>query len=520
MRRPTPGSVPWLMRHELRLILRTSAQFSWRLAAALGIVLVGLVAYGGAPLAAAAADRHLMASPAAALAADLTLAVLFSLMLSQALSMTVQAFYERGDLDLLLSSPVSPRRVLFVRCASIAFSTVAVYLFIVTLLLAAVVVRGQWRMLATYPLLLSMGLAATGVGLLFALGLFATLGPRRTRTFGQLLAAFTGAFIVLAFQIPQFLPHHQAIIAQWLAEVLRRGWFAQSSPLAWPLRAAFGAPGPLLGLAGLSIAFFVGAVQVAGRRFGALASAAAGAQTRRVRSRPPRPFRTGLRSVLIHKELRLIARDPLLLSRVLLPVLYLIPAMLVSFSRGPFASMAAAIGASLLTLIAGQVAGNLAWITISAEDAPDLLRCAPVTRSLTRRAKLTAAVIPLGVLAIPIGVLAQLHPWAAVAAALGVAASALSNACIQLWYEKPMPRSAFRRRPNGAVLPTLGGLLVALGWAAAAAMASVGTRNMVAIAAAVALIPGMLLLLLWLGRNRDERPAYSRQLIDPPLAPP
>lgn len=519
MMRPTPGSVPWLMRHELRLILRTSAQFSWRLAAALGIVLVGLVAYGGAPLAAAAADRHLLGNPAAALAVDLVLAILFSLMLSQALSMTVQAFYERGDLDLLLSSPVPPRRVLFVRCAGIALSAVALYLFIATLLLAAVVVRGEWRMLAVFPLLLSMGLAATGVGLLFALALFATLGPRRTRTVGQLLAAFTGGFIVLAFQIPQFLPRHQALIAQWLAEVLRRGWFTQSSPLAWPLRAAFGAPGPLLALAGLSIAVFVGGVQVGGMRFGALASAAAGAHAARVRSRRARPFRTALRSVLVRKELRLIARDPLLLSRVLLPVLYLIPAMLVSFSRGPFAGTAAAIGAALLTLIAGQVAGNLAWITISAEDAPDLLRCAPVTRSLARRAKLTAAVIPLGVLAIPIGVLAKLHPWAAVAAALGVTASALSNACIQLWYEKPMPRSAFRRRP-GAVLPTLGGLLVALGWAAAVAMASVGTRNMVVIAVAVALIPEMLLLLLWLGRNREEQPAYSRQLIDPPLSPP
>jgi ABC-2 type transport system permease protein len=518
--RLAPGSVPWLMRHELRLVLRTSAQFSWRAAGVLGAVLVGLAALGGAPLAAMVADRSLLSTPGAALAIDLTLAVLFSLMLSQTLSMTVQAFYERGDLDLLLSSPVPARRLLFVRCAGIALGAIGLYLFIATPLVAAVVVRGRWQLLALYPLLLSMGFAAAGVGLLLALVLFTTLGPRRTRTVGQVLAAFTGAAIVLGFQLPQLLPHGHALLAEWLSGALRRGWFAQGSALAWPLRAGLGAPGPLLGLALLAGALFIGAVEIAGTRFTALAAAAAGTHTRRARNRRPRPFRTGPQSVLIRKELRLIVRDPLLLSRLLLPVLYLIPAVLVSFSRGPFADVAASIGAALLTLIAGQIAGNLAWITISAEDAPDLLRCAPVTPALARRAKLLAAVIPLLPLAIPIGVLAWVHPGAAVAATVGVIASAFANAYIQLWYEKPMPRRAFRRRPPGAVLPSLGGLLVSLGWAVAAAIASRGTGSAFAIAIGVALLPALLQLLLWLGRNREQRAAYRRQLIDPPPTPP
>jgi ABC-2 type transport system permease protein len=510
---PSPGSVPWLMRHELRLVSRTTAKVTWRLIVILVVVLGGLAALGGAPLAAALAHRHLAASPAAVVAVDLMLAALLSLMLSQALSMTVQAFYQRGDLDLLLSSPVPVRRVLLVRCAGIAFSSVALYLVIVTPLLAAVVGRGHWRLLAIYPLLLSLGLAAAGAGLFLALASFATLGPRRTRTLGQVLAAFVGAFIVLAAQVPQFLPHHRAILYQWFSGAIRRGWFAQSSPLAWPLRAAFGSPGPLLALAAVSGLLFLGAVEIGGMRFAALASETAGAHTRRARSRRTRPFHTGLRAVLIRKELRLLARDPLLLSRVLLPVLYLIPAMLISFradrSAGPMTSM----GVVLLTLLAGQIAGNLAWITISGEDAPDLLRCAPVTPSFARRSKLTAAVIPLALLAIPIGLLARQHLAASIAAALGIAASALSNACIQLWYEKPMPRSAFRRRPPGAVLPSLAGVLVAVGWGVAAAIASAGTLIGFGIALAVALVPGVLLVLLWLGRNREARSLYSRPLI-------
>lgn len=512
MMRLSPGSVPWLMRHELRLISRTTAKVTWRLIVILIVVLGGLAAFGGAPIAAALAQGHLTASPAAAVAFDLMLAALLSLMLSQALSMTVQAFYQRGDLDLLLSSPVPVRRVLLMRCAGIAVSSVALYLVIVTPLLAAVVLRGQWPLLAIYPLLLSLGLTAAGIGLMLALASFATLGPRRTRTLGQVLAAFVGAVIVLAAQVPQFLPHHHAILAQWLAESVRRGWFAPSSPLAWPLRAALGAPGPLLGLVSVAGAMFLGAVEIGGVRFAALASATAGAHTRSSRSRRARPFHTGLRSVLIRKELRLLARDPLLLSRVLLPVLYLIPALLISFRGGPAAGLVTPMGVALLTLLAGQIAGNLAWIAISGEDAPDLLRCAPVMPSLARRSKLAAAIIPLGVLAIPVALLARLHFWAAVAAALSVTASAISNACIQLWYEKPMPRSAFRRRPPEAVLPALGGLLVAIGWGVAAAIASAGTLKTLGIALGVALVPPVLLLLLWLGRSREAQPVYSRRL--------
>lgn len=513
MIRLAPGSIPWLMRHELRLMVRASAQVTSRVIVVLGIIVVGLAVFAGAPLAAVVAHEHPAASPAAALVLDLILTVLFCLMLSQTLSMIVQAFYQRGDLDLLLSSPVSARRVLFVRAGGIALAAVALYLVIVTPFLAPVVVRGQWALLALYPVLLSMGLAATGVGLLLALLSFATLGPRRTRTLGQVLAAFVGAFIVLAAQVPQYLPRHHEILGQWFSAALHGGWFARSSPLTWPLRGAFGAPGPLVAVVGVSGALFLAAVEIAGTRFAALVSAAAGAHTRRGRSRGARPFHTGLRSVLIRKELRLLAREPLLLSRVLLPVLYLIPAMLVSFRRGPLAGMATSLGAALLTVLAGQIAGNLAWIAISAEDAPDLLRCAPVMPSLARRAKLTAAVIPLTVLVFPLGALAWLHVWAAIAATLGVVASALSSAVIQLWYEKPMPRSAFRRRPPGAVLPTLGGVLVAIGWGIAAAIASRGTPITLGIAMVVALVPGMLLLLLWFGRNREARPIYSRQLM-------
>ena len=103
------------------------------------------------------------------------------------------------------------------------------------------------------------------------------------------------------------------------------------------------------------------------------------------------------------------------------------------------------------------------------------------------------------------GVLQQLG------ATFGATVSALSNALIQLWYVKPMPRSAFRRRGQGALLANLGGLFVTFGWAAVATLADYGTLHGTEAALALAAVPLGLLALLRFGRLRPERPPYVRR---------
>ncbi|HEY3636092.1 MAG TPA: hypothetical protein VGK95_13665, partial [Caldimonas sp.] len=49
-----------------------------------------------------------------------TLWFLFTLMLSQAITRSVGVFFERGDLDLLLASPIAPRNVFLVRGVGVA----------------------------------------------------------------------------------------------------------------------------------------------------------------------------------------------------------------------------------------------------------------------------------------------------------------------------------------------------------------------------------------------------------------
>lgn len=518
MRRLTPGSILWLMRHELGLSLR-ALRLNGRLIAILVTVLVVVCALGGGPLALVLAHRHLAITVGLSIGVDVGSAILLSLMLSQALSLSVQAFYERGDLDLLLSSPLPPRRVLFVRCLVICLSASGLYFVLGTPFLVPVALWGHWRVLGAYGLLAALGLIATGAALLLTTALLSTLGPRRTRTVGQVLAALVGASVFLLSQIPQYLPHHGPVLGEWLHAAVQRGSFGPGRILSWPAAAALGEPLPLLGSLALAVLIFMASVEIASVRFVSYAATAVGANFRTARSRSVRPFRTDTRRALFGKELRLIARDPALLSRVLLQVIYFIPmTFLVLRHASAHSRVPILTGVALMTLMAGLITGSLAWITISAEDAPDLLRCAPVPRATVQQAKLAAALAPVAILALPVLALGAFHPWAAAAGLGSMAAAALSNGLIQLWYEKPAQRKAFQRRTQGSLVTALGGLFVSMGWAAVAAAGAYFRGWSGFVALAVAVIPSGVLGLMWLGRNREERPAYRRQLADLPAA--
>jgi ABC-2 type transport system permease protein len=188
----------------------------------------------------------------------------------------------------------------------------------------------------------------------------------------------------------------------------------------------------------------------------------------------------------MRKELRLLLRDPTLLSQVLLRVLYILPlgfALVRGASHGRHGADAVFASGGQVTLtmavvfVAGQVAGSLAWITICAEDAPELLACAPVDGGRARWAKIWAAMIPVAVMIAPfLVVLAWFAPWTGICAAAGAAASAISAGLINLWFEKPASRKAFRGRRTGSIMTGVVEVLAGLGWGVTAGVASSGWR--------------------------------------------
>ncbi|HEX7946859.1 MAG TPA: hypothetical protein VF495_19480 [Phenylobacterium sp.] len=480
-----PGSTLWLLHHELRLSLRRFGRqrggrkrgpvLTWVFTLALPILLTASI---GLPVGLGLRGVDIQPTPLAAVIALFVLLSVFTLTLSQTLSAAVDALYERADLDLLFSSPLDPRTVMTVRFLGVAASVFWIFGYFVTGPIVVIAAFGHPTWLASLVVLFAIALAAAGVGLLLASALFRALGPRRTRTLAQVLAAMIGAAFFLVAQARNILGGAGSKTAWQQVMDFARTPSLQVPGLDWPLRALLGEPLPLLAAVAVGAGIFWIASQVLGPSFATDAAAAAGAGRGGSRKAPKtiRPFAVGAYAATLRKELRLLLRDPALISQVLLRVLYILPlGFLLVRNAGQGASYLLPGGAAGLTLLAGQVAGSLAWITISAEDAPDLLASAPAPISLVRRGKLAASSLPLAVLLAPFLLpLLVISPLTGVAAVLGCAATTWAAGMINIWWQRPAKRSDFRTRHRASWFVTWSEVLVTMFIAAATGLLAAG----------------------------------------------
>jgi ABC-2 type transport system permease protein len=495
------ASIPWFIAHELRVTWRTWFQrrrrkqrrFNVPVPVVVGIILAVATGALGVPIAISLRDTEFVATPLVAFIIDAGLLLMLSLMLSQTLVSAVDAFYERGDLDLLLSSPVPPARILAVRAVAMAIQPVLLFGGLVLPFVLPLALLGHPAILAALPMIAALGLFSTGIGLAISIALFSVIGPRRTRTVAQVMAAVVGAAFIIVAQIPTLLgddDRSDRLTGSWLVDLLTADSFPAFA--RWPAEAVFGAPVPLLVFLAIALLTFVAVAAWVGRRFARDAAAASGADT--VRSRKGRDtarFGGSLARATMAKELRLLRRDPGLLSQVLLRVFYLVPlAVVILTDSGESEAFAPAVAAGAASLLAGQLAGSVAWIAISAEDAPQLLASAPHPIRAFWRAKLATALVVPAVLIGPLMIaFAFMAPWPALIGLLSAAASAWSAAMINLWLQKPTNRTEFRRSWSSTLGANLLELATSISFAAFAGMAAAGLPYAwFALAAAVVVI--------------------------------
>jgi ABC-2 type transport system permease protein len=476
-----PGSVLWLLGHELRL--------SWRnwLARTAGpariifrVVVVAGLLFGGYWVARAIADVKASLGPIPLTIVGGVFLLLFSFMLAQALMLITEALYQRGDIDLLLASPLPPWRILLVRMAAIAINVATLYLALAGAVFVWLPLFGGWQWMAFAPSVLALSLCSTGIALFLAQFLFRVLGPKTTRVAAQILASLIGAAFFLGVQSQNYLPYEQrARMYRTLLTRLTPVLGDANSPISIPARAAFGQPVEFAFWIGLSLGVYLIAVWWFAGRFIANASAIAGlGGGRRKADGRVRQTRGGVNGSLVRKEWRLIVRDPLLLSQILLPILYFIPLFFIfgtRFQREGLQQYALPGFASAFVLIATTLAASLAWITVSAEDAPDLIAAAPVSRDQLERAKAIAAAGPVIVLLVAPAIIASLADWQAGFWLLLGGAGAIISAClIAIWFQKPGTRKNFRRRTRAGFFVNMGQAFITLCWVGATGLAVVG----------------------------------------------
>jgi ABC-2 type transport system permease protein len=350
-----------------------------------------------------------------------------------------------------------------------------------------------------------VALLATALAVFVTLALFRAIGPKRTRFAAQVAAALIGAGFVIGIQIAAMLSTGTLSRAAFL-----RSAFVMShapglhSVLWWPARAALGDGFCLGALIAASIVLFLLVTLSAAPRFadcalatgsitrdpgrafpatthgaapgtaGVLARLRGRSRSGAAKARTGRTFRaTTQGSALRRKEWLLLLRDPWLMSQSLMQLFYLVPPVLLLSRNFGFAGHVSAICVPVLIMAAGQLAGGLAWLTISGEDAPDLVASAPVTASRTLRAKIEAVIVAIAAVFAPfIVVLAFASLAHAAIAALGIAASAAAATAIQLWFRTQAKRSHFRRRQTSSRIATFAEAFSSITWAATGAIAA------------------------------------------------
>ncbi len=409
----------------------------------------------------------------------------------------------RAPISICCSRPIAPRKVLTVRFAAIAASAFGGCAVLVTPFLLPIAVLGHPAWLAVYLVLAALALIASAAGLSLATLLFRLLGPRRTRAVAQVLAALIGAAFFLVAQSRNLLGAERTKGLIDLIARAARGGMVTPPTADWPLRAMLGQPLPLLAIMALGVGLFLVATNAIGRRFAADAAAASGAgQGRRKTAKISGGFAQGAFAVTLRKELRLLVRDVPLLSQVLFRVFYMLPLVFILLRNGGHnLTLALPSGVGAVTFLASQVAASLTWVTLSAEDTPELIASAPAPMTLIWRAKLVAGLLPLGVmLAPPAFILLVLSPRAGVCALVFWPVAALASGLISQWRQRPAKRAEFRRRASGSYLTGWAQLGVGMLVAGAAGLAT--APSIWANAGAVVLLIFMALFLALL--HRDE----------------
>lgn len=508
----------WLLRHELRLFWRAAlssnanaskAGARWRSVG--GGLLVWLLLHAGVYLMLRATGTASGTPPQQlVIAAGAILLATFLFMLSSALKASVEALFDRGDMDLLLSSPLPSRSIVIVKLAGIVFGITALYLFFLAPFAHVGLLLGQVRWLAVYPVLLAMAAVAASLAMLLTLALVRLLGARRTRVVAQVIGAVAGALLFLLTQAGNFLSRDDGTAApSALTRMMSAGGAIDAgSPLWLPARAALGEPveAALIAAVGLLVAWLT--VGLTHRFFvHGLQQAADGSRVARRPESIRYRFERSLFETIVVKEWRLIWRDPHLISQVLLQLLYLLPLCFLIFSKN--APHIAATGAGL-TMLCGSLSSALAWIILLAEDAPDLLQASPAKAATIRLAKLAAAVAPVLLLvAAPLVWLTLQIPSAGAFTAMTVSAAAASSSLITLWTGRPTTRSEFKARGKRNVLASLLDVCSVLAWAALAWLlvrTPAGAHSGIAfigMGVALAIAIGVLLL-AWLLRHRPR----------------
>ncbi|MBC7883214.1 MAG: hypothetical protein H7Y37_18140 [Anaerolineae bacterium] len=464
------GTLPWLVRHELRLWWREASTkgLSKRFIIISGGFSVLLLGWLWFTLGTVREVLPKVLPPTVGFwLAVAVWAFAFLFALREAMAQSSTAIFDRGDLDLLIASPMPSKAIFASRLLGIAIGTFLSFSLFVIPYSIAVLLFGFYALLGIYPALISISLIATSLGMILSLWLTRILGAKRARSLVDFLSIIVSSVFVLLSQLPNLLRIYQFQLPKMLLE-----WpvFSQTSPLWLPSRALYFDPAAVVFSLVFSTALLWLTSEFLNRWF--LSSTQQSVVEKTKAPKTFAPFSSNLNALLLKKEWKLILRNPYLLSRTFLPILLLIPLTLASLGGTRMIALV-----SLLTmgtvLIGSQFATALTIMSVSAEEAPDLLKSSPISGVRIRQFKLLAALIPSWLLVTPLFVFMGFQKMPLILPVLVFLGATTCTVILRLWNTRPIPLAQLMGRkrenlPSADIWLSTGEVIANFAWLTAA----------------------------------------------------
>ncbi len=459
-----------LLVHEMRINWR-SLGFSPRMQVVLGLLMTGYVALSFW-FAINGIEERIEPTPYFYIMILLGSIAMLTFNLSGAMRATQTSLYEHADLELLLTSPAAPQRVMMAKLAGIAMSMLSFnVIFIFPMLIPIALVKNP-NLLGLPILIVAIAVFATCIGLGLTLLVVRLIGARAARKAIQIISAVTAASVFIGSQFAVHAGEGEKSGFQSLYVWCLHYGIGATGITSLPGRAGFGEPLALGLIIVVAAAVFVFTTAALQQRFMNSFQTAGNyaAPQKNKNQNIAQHFSNSFGWMIIKKDILLMLRDPALIFNLLLQLIFLIPLILGLLK---ITSLFMVIpGAAFLSVFgSGKLIGDITGIAITGEDTPDLLVVAPRTAKQILRLKLLAVVIIGGplMMIIPL-LLVTKSPIAALITLAFTVPAAMITAAIELRFSKTATRRKFTGRKAGSTLANLLNLFVSFFMGGVAAM--------------------------------------------------
>jgi|GEM_PF-2435512 len=486
-----PGSILWLARHQIRLSWRLGRlgkkMPSW-LKPVFTILFVAFLSfsmgYGIAKIFEAAAGDYKQISSLAG-------AVILTLMIS-GISMNLMGSFmtitEKGDLDLLLSSPIPPHRFVAARLISSAWRGFCIYAGFATIFFGASIVMISPMFASIYVVVAGFAILDAALTYMIARQALLWFGLRNGRRATITLGAVGVMIGLIGYQMVSSSGSLGRLAAKAddpnASLVVLHDWIVGlTSNLSW-------LGGTILGDWLGALVFLVagavvsaGVLHFAGKRYDqdvAFLNGQNDHAPHKVRKAHAQQFRRPALVMVFHKEWLSLTRDPLFVSQLIVPLFTMVPflgfvwnAITNPEDQSEMAPVMGAMFAAITVFNVTMLTSSLAWLTASVEEARDLLQASPLDPKIILQGKVLAASGPA---LIELLLVAALVAWAWPVAALTIlvmGTATCAGACV-IEFSRPRPtkRPKMTQRPDRSLVTVLFGLGLGILWACAAGLAA------------------------------------------------